>query len=433
MNDLEKSILEGTVETLAYGGSGIVKDETGFVTFVAGTIPGEKIRYEQVKKHKNFALGTLVEVLSPSHDRCRPQCAVYGKCGGCQLQHLKPSLHLNWKAKWLRELLERIGQISTDAVAVQRIDPIWHYRQSVVWHVRDYKIGYFGLESHEHIPIRACPIFENKATIFEVVQDLVQTWKMKRGDVKVFKANDGRFILHFLWDLKSQPPPNKDTLALLKHPKISNIIQGVIHERLGRQYFFGDIYSTEKFLGLEVTHSALCFRQNHHQGSLALYSQLRHWMRTLEPGPFLDIYCGVGITGLIAAKLGFETLGIEINAHAVTLANKNAEANLLNAKFIPANAEKRCRYFMRKIKPCAVLVNPPRSGLSQAVRDSLRAPCIKDLFYFSCHPATLARDLRTLSSFGYTLHALESYDCFPQTTHLETAVWLKPTKNKRTK
>ena len=136
----------------------------------------------------------------------------------------------------------------------------------------------------------------------------------------------------------------------------------------------------------------------------------------------LDAYCGVGTLSLYFAKHAKKVLGVECVAQAIENARENAKLNgIRNVSFTVAAAED----FIGKLSQIDIaLLNPPRKGCEPSFLDGLGRLGPKKIIYISCDPATLARDLARLLKFGYKVDAIQPFDMFPQTTHVETVVRL---------
>ena len=147
----------------------------------------------------------------------------------------------------------------------------------------------------------------------------------------------------------------------------------------------------------------------------------------------IDLYCGTGTMGIIAAKQAKQVYGIEIVADAIRDANTNAENNnVTNIKFINADASEGAKQIIdTKIQADAMIIDPPRKGCSKDTIDAIVTIAPKRLVYVSCDPATLARDVKILSDNGYRLELVEPVDLFPQTVHVETIVLLSKLDSKK--
>ena len=73
----------------------------------------EKIKYKVLKVTSKCAYGKLLEVLSPSKERVKPRCPVFGKCGGCDLQHVNYDFQLEIKRENVKNCFHKIAGIET--------------------------------------------------------------------------------------------------------------------------------------------------------------------------------------------------------------------------------------------------------------------------------------------------------------------------------
>ncbi len=151
----------------------------------------------------------------------------------------------------------------------------------------------------------------------------------------------------------------------------------------------------------------------------------------LSPLPgdrIVDLYCGIGKTLMRWAKRNAAAIGVELAAEAIDCAKTNAPAaGLLRgscAHRIPhltdwlmdsgSGSERRLLY-----------ANPPRTGMEPEVCRWITDVCRPErMVYLSCSAGTLHRDLRSLTTAGFTVTRIIPYDFFPNTLHVETLVLL---------
>jgi 23S rRNA (uracil1939-C5)-methyltransferase len=176
---------------------------------------------------------------------------------------------------------------------------------------------------------------------------------------------------------------------------------------------------THTILNLNIQSSPMAFLQNHPEQSQMIYQEVVNQIKNINPKRVLDLYCGIGILSTCLAKAGIECLGVELNPHAIKLAKANAVLNgAKKIQFISAAVEA----VIEKLKDYeVVIINPPRTGMDKSVIDSIKKMAPPHLFYISCMPQTLARDVNLL---GYKVRSGKIYDMFPQTYHVETLLHL---------
>ena len=175
----------GIVSRLGSNGEGILKDGN-YTVFVPYVLPEEKIKYRVLKVKGNIVFGKVVEVYTPAEERVRPQCSVYEKCGGCQLQHLKYKLQLKQKSKIIKDCFSKIAFMDINIPLTERSELEFGYRNKLQLPVRaenfGCEIGFFAAGSHRIVPINSCPIQPEWCTrIIKAVKKYVE-----QNDISVY-------------------------------------------------------------------------------------------------------------------------------------------------------------------------------------------------------------------------------------------------------
>ncbi|MES2123002.1 MAG: class I SAM-dependent RNA methyltransferase [Chlamydiota bacterium] len=421
-------MITGTIETLAFGGEGILRDN-GLVIFVPFTAPGDRVTLEIVSQKKSFAKGRLVSIQTPSPLRTEPPCPYFGTCGGCQLQHLNYTAQVEAKKRFITDALQRIGKISPPDFTVTPAHTQWDYRRHIRLHLKKepqgFSFGYYALDNNTLLPVNQCPIFLNTCSslfseLKEWLKDLPNAG-IESGHMRVIKTHSGKFLLAF--DFMPQLPDYP-----LAKASLPSLCQGVLFRSPQGHQHFGNLECTIEILGIKAEFSPFGFVQNHPEQNEKLYSAI---LKAIPENTkkFLDLYCGIGLISLLTAKKGIPAIGIESHPETIALAKKNAQANAVeSARFITGKVEREGMRCLREEKPDTVLCNPPRTGLDLAVIEALIEEKPTTVLYVSCMPSTLARDLQKLIQGGYRLIQIEAFDMFPQTTHVETLAILRSIK-----
>lgn len=365
------------VESLANSGDGVgrINQKVIFIPFV---IPGEKIKVEITVDKKSFYKGRLVEILEPSPLRQKPPCPHFGVCGGCDWQHMEYQEQLRWKKKNLFDVLTRIGEIQ-DLQCLQAIEPsplILHYRNRIQIQQDQRGPHYYQKGSNKPVYIEQCPL----------ASQAINDWLLKNKD-----------------QLKGQK--QKIEIAENAHGGVS----------------------THKVN--DLGQSELGFRQVNDQQNRFLIGQVLELIKQEDLKSVTDLYCGQGNWSLAIAKALPEVscLGIDINPINISEAEKHKTANV---KFILGDV-------MQSLSEWSdpndlTIIDPPRAGCDPQVLESLCQRPSPWLVYISCHPATLARDLKVLLAGPWRLHSVTPVDMFPQTAHLECLAILRSTKGAKT-
>lgn len=394
------------LETLVHGGDSLGHVE-GRVVFVPFGIPGELVRVEIVETRTDYLRGRIVEIIEPSPDRVSARCFYFGSCGGCQWQHLAYPAQLEAKQRIVGEQLERIGRFVDPPVrpVVGMQDP-WHYRNQARFSARrSGHLGFTRTDRRRFLQIDYCLIMQ--------------------GPINgALAALQGRAIGRRLHQVAVRSGAR--TGDLLISPRIGDGIEPVptgqasYHERiLGREmvvspssFFQVNTRPEERDLSQVLADAPATTSQAE---LLVLLARDRLGLTGRER--IVDAYCGVGAFALALAPFCAEVLGIEESASSL----RDARANLgetANVTFVQAKVEAALPALEGRLD--AVLIDPPRAGCKPEVLEAIIRRRPSRVFYVSCEPATLARDLRVLVDGGYRLDEVQPVDLFPQTYHIES-------------
>lgn len=402
--------LELEVSTLTNLGVGLGRVTLGegkWVVMVPFTLPGERVRVRVYRNHKNYSEADLVAVLTPSPHRIAPKCPLFGRCGGCQYQHLTYGEQLVWKRQQVEELLKFMAGVEFSVSAVIGSPREFNYRSKITPHFSaqpcrkggasdkeqgagsEYPIGFLKQGSRfEIVDVPACPIAtpEINAKLPEV-RAKTQA-RLAAGEYK------------------------RDATLLLRHAQEGVITDydAVIHEQVGalklhflaRDFFQNNPFILEKFTGYVREQAA---------GSGAKF--------------LVDAYCGSGLFALSCAPAFERVMGIELSATSVKFATENASANgIATAAFRAGDASQIFAGLDFPPAATAVVIDPPRKGCDESFLAQLFAFGPRAVVYVSCDPATQMRDLNGFLAAGYQLTAVQPFDLFPQTRHLECVITL---------
>ncbi len=391
--------IELEIQTLTNLGAGLGRLD-GWVVFVPFALPGDRVRARVYRNDKRHSEADLMEVIEPSPDRIEPSCPLFGKCGGCQYQHLAYDKQLEWKQRHVEELLHRLAGLSTSVAPVIPSPKTYGYRSKITPHFQKPKdgvietIGFleFGRRRDavelEHCPIAMPAINERLPGLKAEVRRRAHAYK--RGATLLLRANDG------------EPP-------VLTDP------QANCHQRVGAMRFefpAGEFFQNNPFI-LE-----------------AFTDYVREEASSGGARFLIDAYCGSGLFALTAAPAFGRVMGVEVSEKSVLWARRNAEQNQLgNVSFIVGKSESlfpECSY---PGEQTAMVVDPPRRGCDETFLNQLFTFAPKRVVYVSCNPATQMRDLKAFAEHDYHLRKLQPFDLFPQTRHLECIATLDRVSN----
>lgn len=429
--NMNTEIYTGEVVRLAFGGDGIVH-QNSLVIFVPFTAPGDLIRYQITQRKNNFAHGQLLEVINPSSQRTLPRCPYFGTCGGCQLQHLKYEDQLEHKRQSLEEALARIAKVKNINVpAVTPATNQWAYRRRINLalkpHQNHFIAGYMAVDNTSLINIQQCPIFTPTTDpIINIIQHIAKELKSHQnshGKVTILKIDLTNYLIHFHFNTMPSNAAEVLKFSTQQYPQLKNILATAPKTTIQ----FGSTEAQLEIDGLSFAFSPKAFIQNHPEQSKNIYNTICRYSKIYYQHHILDLYCGIGISTLLLGRDKMNVIGVENNAEAIRLAKKNAELNhIIHARFVKGDVQNLLASLLKSTSSDLVIVNPPREGLDPKVTKALQDSSPKTIFYISCMPPTLARDIKHLTDKSYSLSEVLAFDMFPQTSHLETlAILLK--------
>jgi 23S rRNA (uracil1939-C5)-methyltransferase len=439
---------EALVAALTHEGEGVVRG--GKTVFVPGALPGERIRFRRVKRHRQHDEGRLVEVLEPAADRVTPRCAHFGVCGGCALQHLAPESQLAAKAQELRDNLERLARTLPDEWLEPLRGPVWNYRRRarlgakyvpkkgrVVVGFRERQSPYIA--ALERCEVLAAPVDSLITPLSEMLTSLNIRERVPQIEVAVADNAVG-LVLRVM-----ETPSDADLARLREFERVHGVrlyLQPGGLDSVRRLESEPGVVPDEKPLFYRLPHFDLTlefaptdFVQINGPVNEALVTRA---VELLDPRPdaaVLDLFCGLGNFTLALARRAGRVVGVEGDEGLVARARRNADRNgLANAEFhvadlaqLPAQASTNAVAWLDGTFPY-VLLDPPRVGAREMLPTVARLKPERVL-YISCHPGSLARDIGLLvSEHGFRLRAAGVLDMFPHTTHVESIAVLEPSR-----
>jgi 23S rRNA (uracil1939-C5)-methyltransferase len=442
--------LDLTVDSLAYGGSGVARHD-GFVVFVRGGLPGDDVRAQITKVKRGFAEGVVTEVLAGSSSRVAAPCRHFGVCGGCRFQDLAYETQVAEKERQVRDALVRIGRFADPP-----LEPIvpaasqYGYRNKLEYSFTATADG-VDLGFHragrwdEVIGIEECLLTTDLGNRVRLaVRDWAREERLEpydqatgEGYLRHLVVREGRNTGQALAVLVTAPGDRFETgylVDVLRRFSEVRSIHWAINDtpaeqtNLPTRLLWGDDAIEEEILGLRFRVRPSAFLQTNTEMAERLYELAREYARLTGVENVYDLYCGTGTIGLALAGSARTVWGLEISEEAVACAIENADLNgVENARFFAGNVGQTIEELRDEAgAPDVVVVDPPRAGLAgKALRrtGALGAPRI---VYVSCNPTTLASDLQVLrDEFGYRLERCRPVDMFPHTPHVESVSALR--------
>ncbi len=386
------------IEKLDNLGRGIAKLNNKIV-FIDNALPDELVNIEIVKDKKNYSLAKNNKLLKKSIYR-RKVCPYSEFCGGCDLINLEYNKQLEYKSKKIEELIKRNfnNDIKINSIIY---DKDFSYRNKILLHISQDKLGFFEQMSNNIIDIEKCLLVNGKANnLIKSIRKFIKNNK-KLKSVVIRISSNGDTMLIF----------NGDSLEnkILEYFSIVDVI--VLNNKTIKGQFIKERLGDKEFLIYPNS-----FFQVNMFNTLNLYNEVRRMTYNKRYDNILDLYCGTGTIGIFLSDIATSVVGIEIIEDAVIAAKRNADINNIeNIKFICGRVED---YIDRFNNIDLIIVDPPRSGLDKKTINNIKRINPKEIIYVSCDPMTLVRDLKELKE-DYLIKEITPVDMFPNTHHVE--------------
>jgi 23S rRNA (uracil1939-C5)-methyltransferase len=435
--------LELNVEALAYGGAGVAR-LNGYVVFVAGGLPGDRVRAVVEKSKRAYAQARAVEVLKPGSDRVPPRA----QHPGAPWQELAYERQLQVKQDQVDDALRRIGRL--EGFTLEPIMPAveqWRYRNKLEYSFGagpdgDLVCGFHAPGRWDQIvPIDDCLLASLAAN---EVRERVVRWcraqqlapydrRSGEGVLRNLVVREGRRTSQLQVRLVTAPVDidrsglqdavgSEASVLWTETEQQGETTQGGQTELLG-----GSDRLQEEVSGMRFEISPEAFFQTNTEMAERLYALAIEYAQLGGFERVYDLYCGIGtIASLIAPRVA-EVWGLELSEQAVADAIRNADLNEIdNAHFFAGDVRLAVRDLVERAgRPDVVVVDPPRAGLSQKVVRRIIEAAPRRIVYVSCNPTTLAPNAAQLVEAGYELLRVRPVDMFPQTPHIECVALLE--------
>jgi 23S rRNA (uracil1939-C5)-methyltransferase len=480
--------IELQVESLAHGGEGVGRlGDGGYVVFVSGAVPGDRVRAEVVKRKRSYAHARVVEILRPSPERIAPTATH----PGVPWQVLLYERQLQIKHEQVDDALRRIGKL--DGFELQEIVPAlqqWRYRNKLEYSFGKGSDG--GLVCGFHASsgwnmvesIDDCLLASERgnrareAALRWCREQGLHAWSRGgrpgggraraeeheqppdahgREDVRRSReqrtapAPDGRPFLRNLvvregrhggkLQIRLVSTDGELEVGALAAALVGELgedtLSGVLWTRSSSlaettaggetELVWGEAELPERLGELDLRISAEAFFQTNTEMAEVLYGIVADYAALDGWERVYDLYCGIGTIALTLAPRAGELWGIEIVEQAVADAIAAAKRNdVTNAHFFAGDARLALPELIERAgKPDVVVVDPPRAGLSQKVVRRIIDASPKRIVYVSCNPTTLAPNAAQLVEAGWRLVKVRPVDMFPQTPHIECVALLE--------
>jgi 23S rRNA (uracil1939-C5)-methyltransferase len=458
--------LELEIDSLAFGGEGIARlGEGGYVVFVSGAIPGDRVRAVVHKRKRSYAHARTLEVLDPSPERIAP----LADHPGVPWQVLSYERQLEIKSTQVDEALRRIGRL--DGFELQDIVPAvepWRYRNKL-----EYSFGadpdggelvcgfHAPAGRNQVLAITDCLLASEQGNLAREIAlrwcraQGLQAWDRGRGQgghwpkdtpsrQRTGPAADGRALLRNLVVregrgtgqlqiriVTTEGELDAGALAAQLSSGLGDSLSGVLWTSSrslaettaggDTELVWGDAELPERLGELDLRISPEAFFQTNTEMAELLYDVVVQYAALDGWERVYDLYCGIGTIALTLAPRAGELWGIELIEEAVADAIASARRNeVTQAHFYAGDVRLALGELVQRAgRPDLVVVDPPRAGLSKKVVHRIIDASPKRIVYVSCNPTTLAPNAAELVQAGWTLRKVRPVDMFPQTHHIE--------------
>lgn len=405
--------------------------------FVEGGMPDEVVDAELTEEHDTYCVAEIKKVIEASPRRRRPMCAITKECGGCPLMHADMKGQLRMKSSVLKEALKKYANYSGEILPIIKNPEVLGYRNAC-------KLRFFNEEGRI-----VCGLYEKGSNkVIGMDRCIIHDKELERVRVrmveilneygaKAYTRKDGsgyRALIMKCFDHKVQVilVTSKMTIdqslldAIMEIDGVVSLWQSIKTEGENNLDVFGSqmihLAGQEKMVvdvcGLKLDLLPRSFFQLNTKQAENLYNVVKDWMPKCRT--VVEAYCGVGAMALLAASKARKVIGIESIEDAVINARENAKKNNIgNVRFICGDAGNELIQISAKKKIDTLIVDPPRSGLDQTMKEAIINAKVRTIIYVSCNPSTLAKDLGVLKD-QYAIKKVQPVDMFSQTPHVET-------------
>ncbi len=388
MDGTPEFIKDLIIQDLSRGGAGVGRDASGRVVFVHGTAPGDRVRVKITEEKKRYAQAELLEVLERSILRVEPQCKVFGRCGGCQWQHLPYELQWKTKVQGALHALARVGFSLPESLPREEFQARfpWGYRNRIQLRGGAHGVGFYARGSHEIVPVDRCEIARQELN--EALPELAKEAKR----------------------LASQGFPSSKVEVQINSD--------------------GQIQTA-----WNARHASLGFRQVNDEQNLALQQWIQKKLKEVGAcrGVLYDLYGGSGNLSLPMASQFSQVFCVDTGAPQDSAESSVSAGWPSHVRFYKKEVSKWLKGAVKLLnqpvsEPGVIIMDPPRQGcgdtLPQLLDFSLRSG-VSHWIAVGCDPDAWAGDLwRITSTRSWKIDALAFFDFFPQTVHLESVALL---------
>lgn len=441
------------------------------VIFLNNAVPGDVVDIQVYKKKRNYVEGKAIKFHKYSDKRVEPFCEHFGVCGGCKWQFLSYEDQLGYKAKQVKDNLERLAKIELpDFEPILGAPRTTYYRNKLEYTfsnkrwftdeeiAKEDELDQDGLGFHvpgrfdkvldiNHCYLQADPSNQirlavrayakaNNLSFFDIRD---QHGLLRNLIIRTASTGELMVIVVFYQEEKDK------RIGLLQHladkfPQITSllyVINGKANDTIGDQdviTFKGNDHMLEAMTDFQDPTKKIQFKvgpksfyQTNSEQAENLY-QITAKFANIQPNQTVyDLYTGTGTIANYIAKSAKKVVGVEYVPEAIEDAKHNSELNgIQNTSFFAGDMKDvlTADFVEENGKADVIITDPPRAGMHPAVIERMLEMNAERIVYVSCNPATQARDLQALDA-NYKVIKVQAVDMFPHTHHIENVVLLE--------
>ena len=429
---------------------GINGESVGYLNrklvFIAGALPNETVKAKITGIYHHYLRARATRIIKASPFRVKPKDDFANQVGGFELEDMRYPAQLRFKKALVKQALQKYQPNGYRHYRIHKAMGMrnpFGYRNKLQFPVRKIngvvKAGLFKPRSHNLVDLKTCSVQDPRTMM--TVRKMIHILSQLNYPIYNEAAHSGiiktivvRAALHTS-DLQVVLITNTPKLiqkrqiirqVKIQLPQVTSLMQNVNPGRTSLIWgkrtipLAGKTFVTEKLGGLAFRLSARAFFQLNSRMMPQLYEVVKHALKLNSNQKLVDAYSGVGTMGLPFARQVKELRGMDTVTEAVSDANQNAKLNhIANARYYVGKAEDLLPEWLADgWKPDALIVDPPRTGLGEPLKKAILKSAPQNFVYVSCNPATLARDLVTLTK-RYRVQWLQPIDMMPQTARCE--------------
>jgi 23S rRNA (uracil1939-C5)-methyltransferase len=410
-------------------------------------VPGEQAVVE-ITKGGRRAEGKLVALVKKSADVVLPRCRHFGRCGGCQWQHMSPDLQRRWKTRLVKDFFKEHAAVRRDLVLETIGGEAWAYRNSIhaVFGDRDgiAVVGYHAAASSHVLDIAECPVqHPGNEAVLRAARHAVRTLGLPvydratgaglvRGVAGLASFATGEVLLTVS---TTGPLPDRTDLVHALIDRVPGLV-GILHTVQPRRtpnllgprlrLLWGRDSIEEEIAGFRLRLRPTTELPAHPRAVAHLVDAFVRAAAPQAGETAVDLTADTPVTTLALAAKGDAATGITQGRRETADAREAAARNgIINAAFAAGEPVRVLTRLAERRRPGAVAATAHGQGLDPALIDAVASARVARVAYVGRSLATCARDLDRWRRAGYRPVFIQPVDLLPQTSHVHLVVALR--------